>query len=116
VKFWGLRRSLRSRLRFTHILGITLALSVLLLSIIANSSQFFAIAQIAMPPVQNNPCSTLVQQDFAALPDAPTAILSAQVVPATAQAPEYCSVNGYVTPQIQFEMRLPTQNWNRRYL
>jgi len=41
--------------------------------------------------------------------------LSAQVVPATA-IPEYCEVKGYVTPQIQFEVRLPTQNWNRRYL
>lgn len=32
------------------------------------------------------------------------------------QTPEYCNVKGYITPQIQFEMRLPTQNWNDRYL
>jgi feruloyl esterase len=57
-----------------------------------------------------------MQRDFAAIPDAPTAILSAQVVPSTAQTPAYCDVKGYVTPQIQFEVRLPTQNWNRRYL
>ncbi|WP_191756251.1 tannase/feruloyl esterase family alpha/beta hydrolase [Komarekiella delphini-convector] len=57
-----------------------------------------------------------MQRDFASLRDAPTAILSAQVIPATAQTPEYCEVKGYVTPQIQFEVRLPTQNWNRRYL
>ena len=57
-----------------------------------------------------------MQIDFAAIPDAPTAILSTQVVPATAQTPEYCDVKGYVSPQIQFEVQLPTQNWNRRYL
>jgi feruloyl esterase len=57
-----------------------------------------------------------MQRDFTAIPDAPTAILSTQVVPATAQTPEYCDVRGYVTPQIQFEVQLPTQNWNRRYL
>jgi len=34
---------------------------------------------------------------------------STQVVPATAQTPEYCDVKGYVTPQIQFEVQLPTQ-------
>jgi len=54
-------------------------------------------------------------RDFSAIPDAP-AILSAQVVPATDQTPEYCGVNGYVTPQVQFEVRLSTQNWNGRYL
>jgi hypothetical protein len=26
------------------------------------------------------------------------------------------TIRGYVTPQVQFEVRLPTQNWNRRYL
>lgn len=66
--------------------------------------------------MQTNPCSALMQRDFAAIPDAPTALFSAQVVPATGQTPEYCDVKGYVTPQIQFAMQLPTQNWNRRYL
>ena len=69
-----------------------------------------------MPPPPSNPCSALAGRDFAAIPDAPTAIFSAQVVPATAGTTEYCEVKGYVTPQIQFEVRLPTQNWNRRYL
>jgi len=46
----------------------------------------------------------------------PTAILSAQVVPAADQTPEYFEVKGYVTPQVQFEVPVPTQNWNGRYL
>jgi feruloyl esterase len=58
----------------------------------------------------------LIQRDFAAIPDALTAILPAQMVSCTAQTPDYCKVKGYVTPQVQFEVRLPTQNWNRHYL
>jgi feruloyl esterase len=116
VKFRELGRFLRRGLSFTPILAITLALSVLLFSIRVNSSQSFAIAQVPMPPIQNNPCSALAQRDFSTLPDAATAILSAQIVSATGQTPEYCGVNGYVTPQVQFEVRLPTQNWNHRYL
>jgi feruloyl esterase len=46
-----------------------------------------AIAQIPMQPMPSNPCSALIQRDFAAIPDAPTAILSAQIVSSTAQTP-----------------------------
>lgn len=98
-------------------LSIALVVSVLLLSAKANFFQTSAIAQIPMQSLQSNPCSALAQRDFsAAIPDAPTAILSAQIVPSKAQTPEYCEVKGYVKPQVQFEVRLPTQNWNRRYL
>jgi hypothetical protein len=38
-----------------------------------------AIAQIPMQPTPSNPCSALAQRDFSAIPDAPTAILSAQM-------------------------------------
>jgi len=93
-----------------------LIFSVLLLSSKARLFQTSAIAQVPMQSMPSNPCSALTQRDFSAISDAPTAILSAQVVPAKAQIPEYCEVKGYVTPQIQFEVRLPTQNWNRRYL
>ena len=116
MEFWKLGRLLRRGLSFTYILSLTLALSVLLLSIMVNSSQTWAIAQIPMQSVPSNPCSALTERDFAAIPDAPTALFSAQVVPAAAQTPEYCEIKGYITPQIQFEMRLPTKNWNRRYL
>lgn len=95
---------------------IAQVVSVLLLSSQTTLFKTSAIAQVPMQSKPSNPCSALTLRDFSAVPDAPTALFSAQVVPAAAQTPEYCDVKGYVTPQIQFEMQLPTQNWNRRYL
>jgi feruloyl esterase len=40
-------------------------------------------------------------------------IISAELVAASAQAPEFCRVLGVVQPEIQFEVALPTA-WNRR--
>jgi pimeloyl-ACP methyl ester carboxylesterase len=96
--------------------SIVALVAVILLLSSEVSSFDSAIAQAPLQSAPANPCSALTQRDFAAIPDAPTALFSAQVVPAKAQSPEYCEVKGYVTPQIQFEVRLPTQNWNRRYL
>jgi feruloyl esterase len=42
-----------------------------------------------------------------------TQITSAQVVPASDDLPEYCSVIGVVAPTAIFEVRLPT-NWNQK--
>jgi Tannase and feruloyl esterase len=95
---------------------VALIAAILLLSSKVSLLQPSAIAQAPLQSAPANPCSALTQRDFAAIPDAPTVLFSAQVVPAKAQSPEYCEVKGYVTPQIQFEVRLPTQNWNRRYL
>lgn len=70
-------------------------------------------------------CSALVQNaglhnanvpDFSEIADASTRIASATVVPATATAPEYCDVKGYLATQITFELKLPTQTWQGRYL
>lgn len=60
-------------------------------------------------------CSALASQNFAGIPGAPTSVLSAVVVAATASAPEFCRVIGYVEPQVQFEIDLPTTTWNGRY-
>lgn len=38
------------------------------------------------------------------------------MVAATASAPEFCDVKGYVAPQVQFELKLPTKTWQGRYL
>ncbi|BAZ14111.1 Mono(2-hydroxyethyl) terephthalate hydrolase [Calothrix sp. NIES-4071] len=101
--------------RATLVIIIAFVLSVLLLNISGRSSSTVE-AQVPMPQKESNVCSALIQKDFTAISNAPTAIFSATVVPATAQTPEYCDVKGYVTPQVQFELQLPTQNWNRRYL
>lgn len=44
-----------------------------------------------------------------------TNLLSATVVPAGDELPEYCRVLGYVRPAIQFEVRLPTRAWNGKF-
>jgi len=68
---------------------ITLVVSVLLLISKASLFESSAIAQIPMQLMPSNPCSALIQRDFAAILDAPTAIVSAQIVSSTAQTPEY---------------------------
>src|SRR3712207_8993048 len=42
-------------------------------------------------------------------------LLSAAVVPGADDLPAYCRVLGYVRPAINFEIRLPTQNWNGKF-
>ena len=54
--------------------------------------------------------------DFTAIPGAPTRVTSATVIAAGASSPEYCDVKGYVAPQVQFELKLPTKTWQGRYL
>ncbi|MDR8393535.1 tannase/feruloyl esterase family alpha/beta hydrolase [Aliifodinibius sp. S!AR15-10] len=44
-----------------------------------------------------------------------TNLLSATVVPASEDLPEYCRVLGYVRPAINFEVRLPTSQWNGKF-
>jgi hypothetical protein len=48
-----------------------------------------------------------------ALPN--TNLLSASLVPAAGDLPEYCRVLGYVRPAINFEVRLPTRDWNGKF-
>lgn len=44
-----------------------------------------------------------------------TNLLSATVIPASGALPEYCRVLGYVRPAINFEIRLPTRDWNGKF-
>ena len=44
-----------------------------------------------------------------------TNLLSSTVVPAADDLPEYCRVLGYVRPAINFEIRLPTEDWNGKF-
>jgi hypothetical protein len=60
-------------------------------------------------------CAAVAKLDFTRLADAPAALTSAKRVAAAGATPEYCDVKGYVQPQIQFELRLPTHAWNGRY-
>ena len=53
---------------------------------------------------------------LAQLPEAPTSLLQAQIVPPHDDVPEVCQVNGLVAPNIQFELRMPTTQWNGRFM
>ncbi len=76
-------------------------------------------AVIATPAAQAAPvliCSDIAKQSFAAIPDAPTMIISAAMVGATDKLPSYCRVRAVVTPHVEFELRLPTDRWNGKFL
>ena len=59
-------------------------------------------------------CEKLVDGDFRS-DAAPLSVLSAKLIAATEGTAEYCAVLGYIQPQIQFEVRLPSKHWNGRY-
>lgn len=72
-----------------------------------------AVSSLAQAP---DSCAALRGQDFTAIPDAPTAITGTAIVPAGEGLPEYCQVKGTIAPSISFELRLPTQTWNEKFL
>jgi hypothetical protein len=59
--------------------------------------------------------SALIKR-FAEIPDAPTSIVSATIVPETEMQPEYCRVEGEIAPLIGFVLQLPTANWNGKLM
>jgi hypothetical protein len=61
-------------------------------------------------------CSSLAQKDFSTvLSDATVKITSATVVAASGSTPESCKIDGVISPQIKFEVQLPTKQWNGNY-
>jgi feruloyl esterase len=60
-------------------------------------------------------CEALAGADFTDVKDAPT-----QVVAAKFAEPEgiaaYCQVQGYIAPQIGFELRMPVSDWNGKFM
>jgi hypothetical protein len=70
-------------------------------------------AGLAMSSLLPTPASAA--QDCAALANVKidnTNLLSATEVPASGDLPAYCRVLGYVRPAINFEIKLPLQEWN----
>src|SRR3954469_18857450 len=61
-------------------------------------------------------CADLAKVDFSKLADAPTKLNTTTVVdPAGGSVPtSQCVVTGYVGQDIQFNVRLPQQNWTGR--
>jgi len=61
-------------------------------------------------------CESLSRDDFSTIPDAGTQIVELRTISADGESPAYCRVIGYVAPQIGFELRLPLEGWNHKFL
>jgi feruloyl esterase len=61
-------------------------------------------------------CEALAARAFAPTPEVAFRIISASVRPVADQHPEFCVVKGYVAPQVQFTLYLPTKTYSGRYL
>ena len=61
-------------------------------------------------------CSVLLSSDFSHTQDAPAQITAAQPTEQSADMPAHCRVQGYVSSQIGFEVRLPHLDWNGKLL
>src|ERR1700687_5388327 len=75
-------------------------------------------ANIAIALSSLAPSSAFAAQDCAGLANLKnenTNLLSATEVPASGDLPAYCRVLGYVRPAINFEIRLPLQQWNGKF-
>lgn len=71
---------------------------------------------LAQSPAPDS-CAALLFKSFQAVPDAPTAITAATLVPAANGVPAHCRVQGYVLPQIVFDLQLPVATeWNGKFL
>ncbi|MBL8269407.1 tannase/feruloyl esterase family alpha/beta hydrolase [Steroidobacter sp.] len=94
-----------------------IAHSLLLVASLAVGSGVYAAgaAPLDAPLTASMQCERLVDEDFKNSVDAPLSVLSAKLIAAKDGTGEYCAVNGYIQPQIQFEVRLPSKNWNGRY-
>ena len=105
---------------------------VLALSVVVGAAP--AVAQpISAPPAASlsagaAACAALARDSqltiqFAQIPDAPTTIDSARLVPAGGDGsawekdlPEMCRIQGFVAPAVGFVLRLPTSNWNGKFI
>jgi hypothetical protein len=61
-------------------------------------------------------CKSLQSADFSRTPDALTQVIEAKLVSASDNAVEYCEVRGYVAPNMGFLLRLPSINWNGKFM
>lgn len=121
-----LQRRILTRPRLAHVFALSVLLLVTgltsgVVSVAAQSSSAVHTRSTQatstlpiIPPVIS--CAALAQHDFGSVPDAPTSIQSATVVASTGTTPEYCDVKGYISPQTQFELKLPTKTYQGRYL
>jgi len=77
---------------------------------------FGAQAQAAGTTQRSVDCKALQSLDFSTVQDAPTQIIESKPVEARRGHPDLCDVQGYVTPNVGFHLRLPESNWNQKFV
>lgn len=106
-------------------LGCAAAVLLVVLATTAGASGTPAINSVAAPATQvipartvvlpTIPCTQLTTEDFTNIAGAPPTSLTSATLVGTGSA-QYCDVWGYISPQTQFELRLPTSTYQDRYL
>src|SRR5579871_3971581 len=107
------------------VVAVTLIAAVAVAALVASTgASGSASSAIPTPPTQVIParpvvtpvmsCSQLLGADFTQIPGAPASLTGATLV-GTGSA-QYCDVTGFIAPQTQFELRLPTSTYQDRYL
>jgi hypothetical protein len=76
----------------------------------------FATVGLSAHAVTVEQCKSLAAQDFGSIPDAPTRVTAATVVPASGEVPSYCRIEAYISPQVGFEGHYPLETWNGKLL
>jgi len=61
-------------------------------------------------------CKAVQGANFSSVQDAPTQVTEAKWVQPTGSVPRHCQVQGYVTPQVGFELLLPATDWNGKFI
>jgi len=61
-------------------------------------------------------CAAMGEGDFSLVPEAPTQVTKIARMDRSGGLPPYCFVEGYVSPQVGFEIRLPEVSWNGKFI
>src|SRR5262249_48296331 len=61
-------------------------------------------------------CAALPTTDFSTIQDAATQVTATRWLENTAGGAHVCDVTGYVAPQVGFQLLLPTDSWNGKFL
>lgn len=96
--------------------------AVMLLTVLAAAAAPRPSVQMVPLPVRPTmapvvACASLATLDLTGLPGAPTAVRSARLEHfGPGRTTQFCLVKGYVAPQVQFELHLPSRGYTGRYL
>lgn len=76
-------------------------------------------ADTANPALSATPterCNALKGVDFSLVPDAPTHISEVKLIEPGKDVPRHCQVSAHIAPSVEILLRLPTDNWNGKFL